>query len=108
MTPLANKQLKMELKEAIEKAQLYVDRYNPVEYDKAIQTLIDHAKKSMKSLEGEALVGREVKVIKCLHGHEFEIGEIVTITSWMGDDKLLEYKANNSWWLSRSEFEVID
>lgn len=50
-------------------------------------------------------VGKKVKVEHCFHGHEFDIGEVVTIveheagaaTSWLCTNGKV------SWWLSESE-----
>lgn len=53
-------------------------------------------------------VGENVKVDRCIHGHEFELGQVVTIveyepsqtTSWLCSD------GRNQWWLSEDEANV--
>ena len=53
-------------------------------------------------------VGENVKVDRCIHGHEFELGQVVTIveyepsqtTSWLCSD------GRNQWWLSEDEVNV--
>lgn len=53
-------------------------------------------------------VGENVKVDRCIHGHEFELGQVVTIvehepsqtTSWLCSD------GRNQWWLSEGEANV--
>lgn len=102
----------MELKEAIEIAVYVRDLLKDTEASHAIEILIDHAKKSMEPLEGEELVGRNVRIIKRLHGHEFEIGDVVEIIKFYhGDNDCLDFsgrKGASTWYLSQSEFEVIE
>jgi len=54
-------------------------------------------------------LGENVKVDRCIHGHEFELGQVVTIveyepsqtTSWLCSD------GRNQWWLSEDEGNVL-
>lgn len=53
-------------------------------------------------------IGENVKVDRCIYGHEFELGQVVTIveyepsqtTSWLCSD------GRNQWWLSEDEVNV--
>lgn len=47
-------------------------------------------------------VGDNVKITARLHGHMFDIGEVVTITSVSN----IDYRANNKWWIQSDEFEL--
>ena len=52
-------------------------------------------------------IGNRVRVIACKHGHEFDIGNVVTVL-YVGDNKYgASYECLNengdSWWLSESE-----
>ncbi len=106
--------MELTLKEAISTVEAYglLDVDIPKPYKRAIQVLYDHAKKSMEPLEGEELVGRNVRIIKRLHGHEFEIGDVVEIIKFYhGDNDCLDFsgrKGASTWYLSQSEFEVIE
>ena len=57
-------------------------------------------------------VGDEVRVVKEIHGHEFDIDEVVTIVevSPTGVRDVVDYRCNsenNSWWLRKEEFEPL-
>jgi len=53
-------------------------------------------------------VGKNVRVDRCIYGHDFELGKVVTIveydpsqtTSWLCSD------GRNQWWLSEDEANV--
>lgn len=52
-------------------------------------------------------VGDKVRITGEIDGHEFDIGEIVTITEIWGDN---DYKAENEydyWWISEEECELV-
>ena len=90
----------MELKEAIEKAEIMIDaEIIGGGLEKAIQTLIDHAKKSMEPLEGDALVGREVQYL----GQDFTIIKYSTINNdYLIDNGRLRI------WVKREKFRLIE
>jgi hypothetical protein len=53
-------------------------------------------------------VGDKVRVTDELNGHEFEIGEIVTIERiYIYDDSYCCSNGNESWFLTKDEFEPI-
>ncbi len=89
----------MELKEAIEIAVYVRDLLKDTEASHAIEILIDHAKKSMEPLEGEALVGREVQYL----GHDFTIIKYSTINN----DYLID-NGRLRLWVKREKFRVIE
>lgn len=94
----------MELKEAIEIAVYVRDLLKDTEASHAIEILIDHAKKSIEPLEGEALVGdalvgRRVKYVSCDY-------KVIKYSS-LNNDYLLEM-GNCIAWFKRENFEVIE
>ena len=56
-------------------------------------------------------IGAKVRITKCIYGHEFEIGEIVTIIRYQGDDDTVTWQAINDkqqlWWISEEEGEAV-
>ena len=55
-------------------------------------------------------VGDKCKVVKQLHGHEFEIGEKVTIRKCYPDEDTPHYKCQSKidcWFLSEEELELL-
>jgi hypothetical protein len=98
----------MELKEAIEIAENYVNKSSTGEFMRSIQTLIEHAKKSIPQLEGEALVGRDVIVMNTIgHAHKkFANGKITGYDKKDGTYKItINYISQ---WLKSNQFELID
>ncbi len=101
----------MGLKEAIEIAEnvdLTILTHSQIE---AFCTLIDHAKKSIEPLEGEAMVGRKGRILQMVYGHPFEIGQIVEVIKYDINDNVLPYKVKDNVfhsWVSDREFELID
>ena len=89
----------MEIKEAIEIAERHLDQNHTYGANEAIQTLIDHAKKSIEPLEGEALVGREVQYL----GQDFTIIKYSTINN----DYLID-NGRLRLWVKREKFRVIE
>lgn len=92
----------MELKEATDIMQVCLEHNLKYEDQKTIdacQTLIDHAKKSLPQLEGEALVGREVQYL----GQDFTIIKYSTINN----DYLID-NGRLRLWVKREKFRVIE
>lgn len=96
------------------------DRYiatNKTNLAKTIQTLIDEGFNEVtvkvkidRSLKHE--VGDKVRVTACRHGHNFNIGEVVSIDELCyPHGHLPHYRAvnngNNSWWIGDDECESI-
>lgn len=51
--------------------------------------------------------GRKAKIIACTSGHEFEIGEIITIVEWEEDSWKCVNDKGKYWWVDEHEAEVI-
>ena len=62
----------------------------------------------MEPLEGEALVGRKVRIVSNFTDHDFQIGDDVELSKFDLYDNELSYKVKDACWINRSEFEVID
>lgn len=50
-------------------------------------------------------VGDKVRIIDCKSGHEFKIGDELTITE---DDSFGSFRCNDSWWVQPEEIESIN
>jgi hypothetical protein len=90
------------LKEATDIMQVYLDHNLKYEDQKTIdacQTLIDHAKKCIEPLEGEAFVGREVQYL----------GQYFTVIKYsnINNDYLID-NGRLRIWVKREKFRVID
>lgn len=55
------------------------------------------------------IIGRWAKVIKCIHGHEFEFGEKVLIGAISEDEYFYQCKNKQGveWYLTKDEFELL-
>lgn len=54
------------------------------------------------------LIGEKIKITKCLHGHEFQIGEIVEIIDIDNDwSYVAKSKSDKTYWITDEEFELI-
>lgn len=59
---------------------------------------------------GQSLVGRNVRIVKEINWHEFEIGQEAIITRFLKEEDTVPYKVSTEkdfWYLSREEFELI-
>lgn len=55
--------------------------------------------------------GDKVKVVDCIHGHRFEIGEVVEIKGVDHLDGGISCECHNEtthWWLEPEEFEKVE
>lgn len=54
--------------------------------------------------------GQKVKVVDCLHGHEFPIGTVVICVSQeIGSSCEFEYLSGSDyWWMEPEEYEIIE
>lgn len=48
-------------------------------------------------------VGDKVKITNCVHGHGFEIGQVVVVVNRFGDDVLAEDENGESWYITEEE-----
>lgn len=91
-----------------------IDSDNGYDNQKLGNDLIEIAKKhltkqfAISGVSKSFALGENVKIDRCIHGHEFELGQVVTIveyepsqtTSWLCSD------GRNQWWLSEDEANV--
>lgn len=62
---------------------------------------------TIEEYNASTIPGSKVRVVDCIYGHEFEIGQFVTIEL---QERINSYKCTDgkeTWWLSRKEFQLI-
>lgn len=87
------------------------------EYEENIEEVIDDLECPYEEEEGkppvDLIVGDKYKVIERMHGHEFEIGEIITLVERTDDGGIYKGKASSrfpgisEWHLCDEEVEKI-
>ena len=87
----------------------YADyRYNAEEKGDLIESiLIDQIIAKYTETTPTYKSGDSVRVIKCLYGHEFKIGEIIELLN-AEDDGWFAINENDKWWVTEEEFEPIN
>lgn len=52
-------------------------------------------------------IGAKIQIIRCIHGHEYEIGEVVTIIDHEEDNKTTSWRCRNTygaeWYINEEE-----
>ena len=81
------------------------DQHGVVLLEQDMQEIIN----IVNEIQDKITIGSFVKVLYCTHGHEFEIGEIVSVVSksYYNDDWLCRNEKGIEWYLCEEEFKMI-
>ena len=97
----------------LEKIMHYAQEYKDGKIDfltleSEVDALLSARNNSNTIHESTFAVGKKLKVEHCFYGHEFNIGEVVTIIGHDGEDTTswLCTNGKKNWWLTDSEASV--